>query len=116
MTQVTPEDIGRDLPDDVIFVFGSNESGIHGAGAARLAFDVYGASLNQGFGFSAQTFAIPTKDWKIKTLPLPVVEHYVSRFVAFVKEPMVRNKWKFYVTKIGCGLAGFKPEEIAPMF
>jgi len=114
--RVTPEDIGKDLPEDVIFVFGSNESGIHGAGAARLAFDVYGASLGQGFGFSAQTFAIPTKDWKIETLPLPVVEFYIKRFIAYIEKPRVPNTWKYYVTRIGCGLAGFTPEQIAPLF
>lgn len=116
MDRVTPEVIGRDLPDDVIFVFGSNESGMHGAGAAKLAFEVYGATLSQGFGLSAQTFAIPTKDWKIQTLPLEVVKHYIERFVEYVKNPFVKSKWKYYVTRIGCGLAGFTPEEIAPMF
>lgn len=116
MDRVTPEVIGDDLPPDVIFVFGSNESGIHGAGAADLAFKVYGASLGQGYGLSAQTFAIPTKDWRIKKLPLEIVKHYVDGFIRYIKEPLAKSGWKYYVTRIGCGLAGFTPQEIAPMF
>ena len=113
--RITPENIGSDLPSDTILVFGSNEAGIHGAGVARLAYDSYGARLNQGFGLMAQSFGIPTKDWEINQLSLSAIEHYVESFIRFVKIP--RNiKWKFYVTRIGCGLAGYTVPQIAPMF
>lgn len=113
--RITPENIGRLLPPKTIFVFGSNESGIHGAGAARLAYESHGATLGLGFGFSGSTFGIPTKDWDIKVLPLNVIKFYVERFIAFTKLPST-EELDFWVTKIGCGLAGFTPEEIAPMF
>lgn len=113
--RITPEIITNDLPKDGVFVFGSNEAGIHGAGAAKLAYEVYGARLGQGFGLSANSFAIPTKDWEITVLPLPVIEFYVKRFIAFAKKTM-SYKWNFYVTKIGCGLAGYGVKDIAPMF
>lgn len=112
--RVTPEDMG-DLDKNQIFVFGSNEAGIHGAGAARYAERKFGATPGLGFGFSAQTFAIPTKDWEVKVLPLDVIEFYVKRFITFTNG-YYHNKWDFMVTKIGCGLAGFTPEQIAPFF
>ncbi len=112
--RITPEDI-KSLKKDEVFVFGSNESGIHGAGAALVAFNEWGAALNKGFGFSGQTFAIPTKDWDIELLTLPTINFYVDRFISFAR----RNysiRWKFLVTQIGCGLAGYTPEQIAPFF
>ncbi len=111
--RVTPEEIGTDLTESQVFVFGSNESGIHGAGAARMALDHFGAKIGKGFGPMGQSFGIPTKDWQIKVLPLSVVEFYVKRFEAFVN--LVDDR-EFLVTKIGCGLAGFTPDQIAPMF
>jgi hypothetical protein len=108
----TPDNI-KSLPLGSIFVFGSNEAGRHGAGAASLALGQFGAKYGMGFGPSGQSFAIPTKDWNLKTLPLRVIEFYVARFVAYAaKNP----NFTFYVTKIGCGLAGYIPAEIAPMF
>lgn len=112
--QVTPEEIKKLLSHEV-FVFGSNESGIHGAGAARFAVESLGAEWGIGFGHIGQTFAIPTKDWDIKTLPLPVIEFYIKRFIAYTKAKDV-NWLNFYVTRIGCGLAGYKAEQIAPFF
>lgn len=112
MDRITPEEIKK-LPKDFIFVFGSNEAGHHGAGAARAAVTDYGAYLGQGFGLMNKSFGIPTKDWQILPLALPTIEFYIKRFIEFTKtEP----KLNFYVTKIGCGLAGFKVEDIAPMF
>lgn len=111
--RVTPEDI-QNLKGGEVFVFGSNELGLHGSGAARIARQ-WGAGLGQGFGMMAQTFAIPTKDWEIEQLPLEVIKFYVDRFIAFADRPMSK-RWKFYVTKIGCGLAGYTPKDIAPMF
>lgn len=111
--RVTPEDI-QNLKGNEVFVFGSNELGLHGSGAARMARK-WGAEYGQGFGMMAQSFAIPTKDWEIEQLPLEMIEFYVKRFIAFADRHM-SARWKFYVTKIGCGLAGYTPEDIAPMF
>lgn len=110
--RVTPEQIST-LEDNEIFVFGSNESGIHGAGAARFAYDNFGAFYEQGFGLMGQSFGIPTKDWFITKLNIQVVKFYVDRFIDFVKKS---KQYTFYITKIGCGLAGFTEEEIAPLF
>lgn len=100
------------LEPQQVFVFGSNEAGIHGAGAALQARK-FGATLRQGFGPSGNTFAIPTKDWEIQTLSLHNIHFYVERFLAYAN---LQRKSVFLVTKIGCGLAGYKPAEIAPMF
>jgi len=110
--KITPDYV-TELKSNEVFVFGSNENGIHGAGAAKLAHDKFGAVAGQGFGLSGRTFAIPTKDWHIQTLPLETISFYVHRFFDFV------NKYKkldFLVTEIGCGLAGFEPKDIAPLF
>lgn len=112
--RITPEDMGE-LEKGQIFVFGSNESGIHGAGAAAYALKHFGAQPGKGWGLSAACFAIPTKDWVVDKLPLDVVAFYVKRFIAFTQDS-IHYKWKFMVTRIGCGLAGFTPEEIAPLF
>lgn len=85
MDRITPKKI-EDLEKNQVFVFGSNESGIHGAGAANLAYKKFGATLGQGFGMSARTFAIPTKDWNIGVLPISAIRFYVDRFIAFVKD------------------------------
>lgn len=108
----TPDKIEKLEPNEV-FVFGSNESGIHGAGAAKLARDKFGAQMGVGFGMQGHSFAIPTKDWEIKTLPLEVIRFYVNRFIAYAKGEPYR---KFLVTKIGCGLAGYSAAEIKPLF
>ena len=108
----TPEQI-ETLHYGEIFVFGSNESGYHGAGAAKLAVDRFGAKMGQGFGMAGSTFAIPTKDWDIQTLPVNVIAHYVARFMYLAS---LYKKKTFLVTKLGCGLAGLTVEEIAPLF
>ena len=121
--RITPENLTeKDITEYEIFVFGSNESGIHGAGAAKFATSI-GAVLGQGFGLNGNTFAIPTKDWTIQQLDLQTIKFYVDRFIAFVKMVYQSNKYysisdgtKIYVTKIGCGLAGYTAEEIAPLF
>jgi hypothetical protein len=114
--RITPENISK-LEKNEVFVFGSNESGIHGAGAAQLAYLNFGAKLGMGFGLSGnaygECFAIPTKDWYIKTLQLEEIQFYINRFIDFTK--LNKNK-KFYVTKIGCGLAGYNVDDIAPLF
>lgn len=108
----TPEVISS-LKKNEIFVFGSNERGIHGAGAAKAAFDYYGAIWGQGFGLQGETFAIPTKNWYIQTLCLQDIAFYVRRFIIFAKG---ETKLIFLVTKIGCGLAGLTVEQVAPLF
>ena len=109
---ITPNTI-VDLKENEVFVFGSNVAGIHGAGAARLAYEKFGAVLGQGYGWNYKSFAIPTKDEKIKTLPIEVIKVYIQGFEAFtIANPILT----FYVTKIGCGLAGYTPKEIALLF
>ncbi len=110
--RITPEKIEK-LENYQIFVFGSNELGLHGAGAAKIAYEQFGAVRNQGFGHRFDTFAIPTKDWNIKTLPLHIIHFYVNRFIAYAKS---ETNLIFLVTEIGCGLAGYTPEQIAPLF
>lgn len=108
---ITPEKIIRLQPKQ-IFVFGSNEAGVHGSGAAAAALK-FGATLGVGWGKQGKTFAIPTKDWMIKTLELDVIEFYVQRFIAFTE---YYQMYDYLVTPIGCGLAGYRAEDIAPLF
>ena len=96
-----------------VFVFGSNESGIHGAGAALYAYKKKGARYGVGFGRAGQSFAIPTKDTYIQTLDLETISMYVQGFLAYAKS---QYNTPFKITRIGCGLAGYKDEEIAPLF
>jgi hypothetical protein len=96
-----------------IFVFGSNEAGRHGKGAALFARQNHGAVYGQAFGLQGNSFAIPTKDRRLSTLPLPQIEAYVKQFKTFADQ---HPDLHFVVTAIGCGLAGYKPDQIAPMF
>ncbi len=96
-----------------IFVFGSNLAGIHGAGAAKQAVLKYGAKYGQGVGFRGKSFAIPTKDYDIVSLPLATIAQYISNFVKLTREA---SDTEFFVTRIGCGLAGFADKDIAPLF
>src|SRR5690606_10664572 len=109
----TPENI-ETLKENEVFVFGSNLSGVHGAGAARLAIEKFGAITGVGYGLQGQSFAIPTKDFQIRTLRLPTIDMFIKLFLfeTHFKYPNL----KFVVTKIGCGLAGHSPENIAPFF
>ena len=108
----TPNKITSLQPNE-IFVFGSNEAGIHGAGAARFAWQKFGAVMGEAFGLYGKSFAIPTKDINIETLPLHNISQYVQSFLIIAKK---RSDLTFYVTEIGCGLAGYKPKDIAPFF
>ena len=97
---------------NTIFVFGSNLAGIHGAGAANQALK-YGAKWGKGIGVNGLTYAIPTKDFDIQTLPIENIIPYIERFKKVTLEfPTIQ----FFVTRIGCGLAGFKDWEIATLF
>ncbi len=97
----------------MIFVFGSNEAGVHGAGAARYALLNKGAEMGRGFGPWRDSFAIPTKDWEIETLSLSAIKGYVEAFLRYAR---AMPRVNFQVTCIGCGLAGFNHEDIAPLF
>ena len=103
----TPEFI-RTLADDEVFVFGSNLAGMHGGGAAATAYRCFGAVWGQGVGLQGQSYAIPTMQGGVET-----IKPYVDEFVAFAKS---HPELRFLVTKIGCGIAGFRDEEIAPLF
>jgi hypothetical protein len=100
-----------------IFVFGSNLMGIHGAGAAKFAMENHGAVMGKGIGHHGQSYAIPTKESPYRTLPLIEINHYVAQFMSFARFfDMPKPSFTFIVTPIGCGLAGYTPEDIAPMF
>lgn len=100
-------------PADAIFVFGSNEAGAHGAGAAKYAVDHHGAICGVGVGMQGFSYGIPTKDFKVNTLPLDLIAPYVDQFLDFAR---ANPDMTFAVTRIGCGLAGYKDEDIAPLF
>jgi hypothetical protein len=96
-----------------IFVFGSNLAGRHGAGAALFARRERGAIYGQGIGLQGQSYAIPTKDEHIKTLPLARIRPFIEDFISFARQ---HPELEFEVTKIGCGLAGYSEDQIAWMF
>jgi hypothetical protein len=102
----------RQMPSE-IFVFGSNLKGIHGAGAAKYAAQNYGAQYGWFNGMTGNAYAIPTKNDPYNSLELSVIEGYVNQFIDYARDHF---ELKFKVTRIGCGLAGFKDEQIAPMF
>lgn len=103
----TPEMI-RELADNEVFVFGSNLGGFHGGGAARAAMQRFGAVWGQGVGLQGQSYAIPTMQGGVET-----IKPYVDEFIEFARS---KPELFFYVTRIGCGIAGFRDEEIAPLF
>lgn len=103
----TPGKISE-LKENEIFVFGSNLAGSHGGGAARLAYARFGAVWGEGVGLHGQTYAIPTMQGGVET-----IAPYVDEFIDFARQ---HPQLKFLVTRIGCGIAGFKDEEIAPLF
>ena len=96
-----------------VFVFGSNKAGLHGAGSAKEALLNWGAVMGVGEGRRGNSYAIPTKDGSLKVLPLAKIEASAKEFLKYAE---VRYTCEFHVVKIGCGLAGFKEEEIAPFF
>ena len=105
--RITPSYI-ENLQADEIFVFGSNLSGQHGGGAAFWAYKKWGAIWGQGVGLQGQTYGIPTMQGGIDT-----IAPYVDEFIRFAQS---HPELVFLVTEIGCGIAGFRPEEIAPLF
>lgn len=110
--RITPENI-TELKEGEIFVFGSNQSGRHGRGAAKQAL-TWGAKWGRADGIQGRTYGIPTKNASItKTLTVEVIGDYVDKFISFAVE---NPNLTFLVTEIGCGLAGYKPKDIAPLF
>ena len=103
----TPEFI-TELKTDEIFVFGSNLAGMHGGGAAYVAFKKFGAVMGCGVGLCGQSYAIPTMQGGVET-----IKPYVDEFITFAS---AHPEIFFYVTRIGCGIAGFRDKEIAPLF
>ena len=97
-----------DLQADEVFCFGSNKEGMHGGGAAYVAFRQFGAVMGCGVGLRGQSYAIPTMQGGVET-----IKPYVDEFIEFAK---AHPELFFYVTRIGCGIAGFKDKEIAPLF
>ena len=101
-------DLISELKADEVFVFGSNLEGIHGGGAAFAAWKKFGAVMGCGVGLRGQSYAIPTMQGGVET-----IAPYVTSFISFAKE---HPELFFYVTRIGCGIAGFRDKEIAPLF
>src|SRR5574344_148125 len=96
------------LEEHEIFVFGSNLAGRHGGGAARAANMKFGAEWGVGVGLTGQSYAIPTMQGGVET-----IKPYVDEFISFVQ---AHSEFFFFVTRIGCGIAGFKDRDIAPLF
>lgn len=105
--EFTPEWINR-LNENEVFVFGSNLAGFHGGGAASVALHSFGAVWGKGVGLQGQSYAIPTMHGGVDK-----IKPYVDEFIAFARE---HRDMKFLVTPIGCGIAGFTAQEMAPLF
>lgn len=103
----------RSMAKPEIYVFGSNLAGRHGAGSAKYALMYHGAIYGQGKGLQGKSYGIPTKDAHLLPLPLADIKKYIHEFLMYARE---HRGTLFVVVEIGCGLAGFKPEQIAPMF
>lgn len=104
----TTPDMIKSLAPNEVFVFGSNLAGMHGGGAARMAHLYFGAVMGNGDGIQGQSYAIPTMQGGVDT-----IRPYVDKFIAYARQHPDRQ---FLVTRIGCGIAGFSPDEIAPLF
>jgi hypothetical protein len=110
--RISVEEIKTLLPGQ-IFVFGSNESGRHGKGAAKQAL-TWGAKWGQASGLQGRTYGIPTKDRTIqRILSVDEIKSYVDTFIDFARQ---NPQMTFLVTEIGCGLSKYKPKDIAPLF
>jgi hypothetical protein len=111
--RITSDNI-TELQEGEVFIFGSNLSGIHGGGAAKIAHVKWGAVWGNPWGLQGKTFAIPTKDYGIiRTLSINEIKPFVDKFIEFAKG---RPDLTFLVTEIGCGLAGLKYSDVGPLF
>ena len=106
MTRTTDSNIGE-LPPDAVFVFGSNAEGNHGAGAALTALTRFGAETGVGEGLRGQSYALPTMEG------IRALEMAARRFIAFAE---AHPELEFHLTKVGCGIAGYRENEVAPFF
>ena len=104
----TTSELITSLRPNEIFVFGSNLAGMHGGGAAYIAYRKFGAIMGQGVGLQGQSYGIPTMQGGVET-----IKPYVDDFIEFAK---AHPELTFLVTRIGCGIAGFTDDEIAPLF
>lgn len=112
LNRITPDNI-TGLKENEIFVFGSNLSGRHGKGAAKTAL-TWGAKWGQGAGIQGKTYGIPTKSYSVyHVLSINEIKEHVDNFIKYASE---HPEYKFFVTEIGCGLAGYKPKDIASLF
>lgn len=107
------ESIVKQLPENTIFVFGSNMAGHHAGGAAKTALEHFGAMKGVGRGWAGQSYAIPTMNEHLQQMPLSQIQHYIDDFKIYTKN---HRRNQYFITSIGCGVAGYKVEEIAPMF
>ena len=107
------EEVITNLEPYEVFVFGSNEAGGHGGGSALTAYKNFGAKLGTSFGLTGSSFAIPTVNKSIEKLDKEKLLEYLKRFIQFAKD---NKQYTFLFTKIGCGIAGFKIEEIRELF
>lgn len=101
------------MTETEIFVFGSNLAGRHGAGSALAAVRRHGAVNGIGIGPQGRSYAIPTKDEHLRKLRLGRIAGYVDAFIEYAR---ANPDLTFNVVEIGCGLAGYRPAQIAPMF
>lgn len=107
-----------DIVSGKVFVFGSNRAGIHGAGAALYARKYLGALQRIGEGplpdsVRPSCYALPTKDERLVTLPIDEIRRHVATFLIYAKYHV---ELRFFITRLGCGLAGYTDYEIAPLF
>ena len=105
--RVTPDFI-TELKEGEVFVFGSNKEGMHGGGAARIAYKEFGARWGEGVGMTGRCYAIPTMDGS-----LDIIRKHVDDFTEYAA---AHPELTFLVTRIGCGIAGWRDSEIAPLF
>ena len=104
--EITPERITMLAPDEV-FVFGSNADGLHGGGAALIAYREFGAIWGEGHGHHGRTYAIDT---------MSGLEVLAAEALAFVAYATGLPGLRFLLTPVGCGIAGYRPEQVAPLF
>jgi hypothetical protein len=97
----------------MIFVFGSNLAGRHGKGAALTARQEWSAEYGVGEGRTGDAYAIPTKGYRLEILPYYIIKQYVDKFILYAND---HPELEFFVTRVGCGLAGYKDDEIGPLF
>ncbi|MHA3104569.1 hypothetical protein [Acinetobacter sp. ANC 3791] len=111
--QYHDESIIKSLPEDTVFVFGSNLAGEHNDGAARIAQLFFGAMTGIGRGWSGQSFAIPTLNEHLQQMPISQIAHYIEDFKIYAQNHLTTQ---YFITALGCGIAGYQVSEIAPLF